>query len=94
MILVESVVVGLVAYRLWRLLAVDTLLEPLSRWISARGSWGQKFIHKFVACPWCSGFWCCLIVGLAAWGGGLVEASPWLVVPAASVVCGMLGDRL
>lgn len=83
--LAEVVVVGLVAYRLWRLEALDSITEPLRARISS------DFIHEFIACPWCSGFWWSLGVAfaLSSW-----LTSPWLLVGvAASVVVGFLGER-
>ena len=89
MVLVEIAVVGLVAYRLWRLVARDSLTAPLRerpyRWHWFRELWD---------CPWCLGFWICL--GLAYLGSVLgYVTTDWLVVGvAASVVTGWLGDTL
>jgi hypothetical protein len=87
MIVVDVIVVGLVAYRVWRLLAVDELTATLRERLGPR-------TYDFVTCPWCFGFWATVAIGLAAGTAGYLSGSLWLVVPAASVVVGWLGDRL
>lgn len=64
------IVVSLAAYRLWRLLALDTLplvrapRERLELWMAGR--WGDEWSDG-IACAWCLGFWCaCVVVG-ATW---------------------------
>lgn len=89
MILVEVVVVGLVAYRLWRLLAVDDLTEPVRLWLHDHA----PRVLKPWTCQWCAGFHCTLVVGLVAYFAGLTDGTPWLVIPAASVVVGFLGEK-
>jgi hypothetical protein len=53
-----AVLIGLAAWRLWRLAATDELTEPLR----ARLPTG---LASFVACPWCLGFWCAVAVTVA-----------------------------
>lgn len=89
MVLVDSVVVGMVSYRLFRLLSVDSITEPLRARLP---SWA--WVEELWGCAWCLGFWCTLAVGLVAWNLGWTDSTPWLMIPAASVVCGILGDRL
>lgn len=63
------------AYRIWRLLADDTILEKPRRWLVRLGpDWrddGDKvpdnyreYLALFIMCPWCLGFW----VSIAVWG--------------------------
>lgn len=93
--LVEVVVVGLAAYRLWRLLAVDSITARLRDRLNVHAiAPVRHFLAEMVACPWCLGTWCAVAVGLAAYFAGLTSETPWLVVPAAAVVCGWLGDHL
>lgn len=86
MILIEIILVALVSYRLWRLLAVDDLTERI------RSKLGERVAHV-LACPWCAGFWCTVAVGLVAHFAGWTEGTPWLVVPAAAVIVGFLGEH-
>lgn len=86
----------LAAYRLWRLLALDDLpylsdvRERFEDWLDVRA--GNRWAAG-VACPWCSGFWCCVAVFSAlTW---------WVSVPliavqiaAASTVVGLIGSRM
>lgn len=73
---------SLASYRTWKLLAEDTILDP----IRDRMGYGLQFVR----CPWCLGFW----VGLAWWGafelwphGTPIAAVPFVI----SVVVGVLG---
>ena len=76
--LVESLLFGLVAYRLWRLAALDTITEPLRARLLRRvepdgiGPWAT--VAYWLACPWCAGFWIAGAVVLldgavAGWSG-------------------------
>lgn len=78
----EIVVCGLVAYRIWRLIAVDTIGNVRDRTPHA--------VQDFLACGWCSGFWITAAVGIVP----IWETSPWLLVPAAAVVVGYLSERI
>jgi hypothetical protein len=86
MILVEVIVVGLASYRLFRLLAVDDLTEPI------RGRMSERVLKPW-QCPWCLGWWCTVAVGLVAHYAGLTTGTPWLVVPAASVIVGFIAGH-
>lgn len=87
--LAESLILGAAAYRLWRLIAEDNVSEPLRDFVIRR-----DWTAELVECPWCLGSWLTVAVGVAAWSLGWIDGSPWLVVPAAAVVCGALGDWL
>jgi hypothetical protein len=82
--LVEALVIGLVSYRLWRLIGADLITAPLRE----RITW--PWMAELVACPWCLGTWLTIAVGLTAYLVGLTDSSPWLVIPAAATVCGLL----
>jgi hypothetical protein len=81
----ELVVVGLAAFRLWRLVAVDSLLAPFRAVLSDR-------LVSWLSCPWCAGFW----VGLAVWAVWRFWRSEWvdasLFVLAVSAVVGLTGS--
>lgn len=85
--IVDVVLVGLVAYRIWRLLALDRLFNRLRVWIIKR-----EWQDEFVLCAWCFGFWITGAVTLLAYFLGYVEdwAVTWI---AASVIVGFLGDH-
>jgi Protein of unknown function (DUF1360) len=46
----ELALLGLASFRVWRLLAVDLILEPIRTRLPE--SW-----LPFLECPWCAGFW-------------------------------------
>ena len=70
----EVLILGLVAYRLARALAVDKIGEPVRRWLYRSGakrklgSWG----FALVSCPWCNSVWFSLLG--VAW-------TTWLILP-------------
>jgi hypothetical protein len=94
------VLLGLAAYRIYRLLAMDTLLDTPRAWLVGLGGWkeGQPVprgyrhrIAEFLVCAWCLGFW----LSLAWWGawqqwphGTLVAAAPFAI----SAVVGLLAQ--
>ena len=90
---------ALAAYRVWRLLAEDTILEqPRRMLVRLPRNWHENSpipptyrgtLAEFISCGWCLGFW----VSLAWWGlwqqwdaGTLVVATPFAV----SAVVGFL----
>jgi hypothetical protein len=65
------VLLGLASFRIWRILAVDTILEGvrnrLFRWEDYQGGAPERYrygLDEFVKCPWCFGWW----VVLGWWG--------------------------
>lgn len=79
----------LAAFRVWRLLAEDTILEPLrARFVPADSN-----REAFIRCPWCLGFWVSLAWWTAwqAWPDGtLVAAVPFAI----SAVVGLVAANL
>lgn len=93
--LVEIAVVGLVSYRLWRLLAVDGITQPARAWLIDHTTLRETgWWFDFLYCPWCLGAWLTVAVGLTSYFAGLTSETPWLVIPAAAVVCGWLGEHI
>lgn len=83
----------LAAYRLWRLLALDDLPGIAE----ARGVAERRLPDRWadaIVCPWCLGFWCCLLVFVAADVAGVNVPAPILQVAAASTVVGLIGANL
>src|SRR5262245_19874808 len=80
---------GLGAYRVWRLLPEDTLLEALRSRLMREDGW----LEELVECPWCLGFW----IAVCFWAGYQLWPHAMLVVSvplALSVVVGALGSKL
>ncbi|MES2179862.1 MAG: DUF1360 domain-containing protein [Gemmatimonadota bacterium] len=79
----------LAAYRTWRLLALDTITDPIRhRFVRA-----ESKTEEFLQCPYCFGFWVTLAWWLAwvAWPHwSLVVATPF----ALSAVVALIGARL
>lgn len=76
---------ALAAFRVWRLIAADTILDgPRERLLRAgdrRTTRGKK-LEEFLTCPWCAGFWITLIWWLfwIAWHRWtLVIATPFAI---------------
>lgn len=68
----QFLLLALVAYRVWRLVAEDDILERPRRWlVRLPMNWkeGDSFPRKyreelalFINCPWCAGAWVSLLV--------------------------------
>lgn len=86
MIVVEIVTVGLVAFRLWRILGADTITAAVRDGRSDP-------VRGFLECPWCSGTWIAFGVTVGAWAAGWVSGPPVLVALGAAAVVGLVGDR-
>lgn len=57
MIGLYALLIGLAAYRLWRILAEDTITHRFRDWLYARPDAVSVFISDLVSCVWCIGFW-------------------------------------
>lgn len=99
--------IGVAGYRVWRLLAEDTILDRLRRALLHLGDWQEgepapegyrAKVGEFVSCPWCMGFWIVLAWWLAwtIWPhGAVVVAVPWAlsaVVAFCNAVIGALTE--
>jgi hypothetical protein len=88
----------LAAYRVWRLLAEDTILDrPRLRLYRAAG-WNPESgddpppgyrakLALFISCPWCAGFW----VSVAVWACWSWQPHWTLVVSAPFALNGVVG---
>lgn len=82
----EALLIAFAAFRVWRLLAEDTILDKPRRWFLRLGNWerdGDPVPDGYRAkwgelfqCPWCLGFW----ISLAWWGAWQVSEKWALVV--------------
>lgn len=94
----ELVLLGLAAFRVWKLLGDDSILNKPRAWFvygfrKWRGNGAAQCAEDFLSCPWCLGFW----VALAWWGafelwphGTPIAAAPLAI----SAVVGLLGGLL
>ena len=90
---------ALAAYRIFRLLGHDIVLDRPRAKLLRLGNWqeGQRTppgyrsgLAEFIICPWCLGFW----VTIAWWGAWKLwpHATLWLAFPfAISTLVGLLG---
>lgn len=86
----EAVLLTLAVYRVWRLLAADTILDgPRDRLVKAADDAYREELDIFLHCPWCLGFWVS-VVGWVAWLVFPTETI-WVSVPLAiSCVIGFM----
>jgi hypothetical protein len=91
----EFALLALAAFRVWKFLADDDILEPLrDRVLALYESNPQRAgaIAGFLACPWCLGFWVAVIwwvAWLALPTVTLFLATPW----ALAAIVGLLASR-
>lgn len=73
----EFVLLALASYRVWRLVALDVLLDRPRDWAWSRA----PAVAAFATCPWCSGWW----ISVAAWIAWVAAPtfSVWASVPLA-----------
>lgn len=71
----ELLLLALAAFRVWRLLGVDSVLNRPRDWLVRDGDEYRQELDEFLRCPWCFGFW----IGVAWW-------LAWLVWPHAALV--------
>lgn len=80
--LVWSVLIGLVAFRLWRLTAMDSITEPFHGRLRASTHPVVQWFDTLVSCPWCLGFWYATALTWGVWA----IAHPYTVIEAAIIM--------
>lgn len=65
----EFTLLALAAFRTFKLLAFDVVLDRPRDWLVGRNTWEAKEHYRgklddWIHCPWCFGFW----ISLAWWG--------------------------
>ena len=83
------ILLSLAAYRTWRLLAEDTILDRPRAWLLRKLPKGEEWL----TCPWCAGAWVSIGWWLAwqawpHWTG--VVAIPFVI----SALVGLVGSHL
>lgn len=95
--LLGLIVLTLGAWRVWRIISTDTVLDPIRDRILGPSSlaggvthYRRKKLAEFVGCPWCLGFWLAL-GAFAAWHWWSKDDSVLIAIPlAASAGLGLL----
>jgi hypothetical protein len=90
--LVWALVIGLAAFRIYRIAGVDQITEPFHGRLNASRHPVGMWFSDLVSCPWCIGWWASLALAALGWLVGLFtwqEAIP--IAFAASAVCGITG---
>lgn len=97
----ELVLLSLAVFRVYRLLAEDTILDRPRAWLLGLGLWheGQPIprsyratLGEFITCGWCLGLW----ISFAAWGCWWLaeDVTVAISVPLAiSAIVGLIADR-
>lgn len=84
-----ALLIGATAYRVWRLIAVDSITSTPRLKLIKPGSW----LDTLVSCPWCLGSW--IAFGITAWVALAYDLPyPWLAAGGAAVTTGILGTIL
>ena len=90
MILVWTLLIGVASYRLYHLIAEDSVIEHYRDWVLARS---PAWVDAMVSCAWCLGSWVAFGVTWAI-DATIGLQAPVLVALAAAVVVGVMGDHL
>lgn len=91
--LVWVVVIGLAAFRIYRIAGVDSITEPIHGRLNASNNPVAQWVSELVGCPWCIGFWASVaLTALGAWIGLYTWPEAIPIALAASTVCGITGS--
>jgi hypothetical protein len=90
MLLVWAVVIGLAAFRLYRIAGVDSITEPFHGRLNASQHPAARWFSDLVSCPWCIGFWASVgLTALGWWADQFGAYEAVAIALAASTVCGV-----
>lgn len=98
-LLIALVPLTLATWRLWRIIAVDSITEPLRARFLFRDGRGWEWFADLVTCPWCLGWWLSggavfgwlLVSDGWSWSGFVVA---WCAVSAGVGITETIVDRL
>lgn len=95
------VMLAAAAFRTWKLVADDSILDRPRAWLLRLGDWEpgdptpsgyRSRLADFITCPWCAGFWIVVAWWLAWWAWP--AAAVWFAVPwAMSAVVGLVATE-
>lgn len=88
----ELALLGLAAFRTWKLIGDDTILDRPRNWsmlgaYKLGGAKGKLYWETLIECPWCAGFW----ISLAWWGAWEAWPHTTLVVTVPLVISAIVG---
>lgn len=94
----DLVLLGLAAFRTWKLIGDDTILDRPRKWsmlmaFRIGGPKAKDYWETLIECPWCAGFW----ISLAWWGAWQLWSHGTLVAAGAmaiSAIVGLLGHLI
>lgn len=100
----ELLLLALAAYRIWRLIAEDTILDRPRAWLLGVPGWlptahetppdgYRDKLAVFLTCPHCAGFWISVLTWLswiAAGDWATAAAVPWAI----SALVGLIAQNL
>lgn len=90
-LIIWTAMIGLAAFRLWRLLAIDSITEPIHGRINALTTPAGQWLNQLWSCPWCLGFWISAALTWGTWWAitpySIAEAI--LITFAASTITGL-----
>lgn len=81
-------VMTLAAFRVWRLIGEDTILDRPRDWVIER----SEKLSDFITCPWCAGFWISGVT-VAVTDYFTSVPLPGLMVAAVSAGVGLIGSN-
>lgn len=101
----ELLLLALAAFRVYRLIGRDTILDPVRKWaVGLPANWQdgdpvprgyREKLAIFLQCPWCAGFWMA-VAWWAAWEAWprwtLIVAVPWVVSALVALAAKNLDD--
>lgn len=74
----QALILTMAAFRVWRLLAADAILDKPREWLTRRAKHEavqhRKEVDIFLHCPWCLGWWI-----TCAWWGAWLLWEDWVV---------------
>lgn len=104
----EFALLAVAAFRIWHLLAEDTILDRPRKWALGLPRYFdptqddvrnfpryREHLATFLTCPWCAGFWIAAIVWicwLAAPTVTLIAVTPWALSAVVPLLSKTLGE--